>query len=207
MRITKKSVYSGLAGAGVLLGVAGISAAATGTDATQAPAAIVQQVEQAQPDPSTDPATAADDESTEAPGSENEASENDANEGQENDANEGTENEADDGPESGENEGPETRPAYTSSVQIAPQDEAADETETDASEADEDAALAALATVTPDQASAAALDSQAGTVGDIELSNDDGNVVYDVEIVDDAGVEYEIVIDAGTGEVLASAVD
>ena len=165
MRLTKRSVYAGLAGVGVLLGAGGLAAAATGTDATPAPA-VVQQA-----DPVTDPTTPIDDEADEA------------------------------------DEGPETPPDYTSSVQTTPEDEVADEAETDESEAAQDAALAALATVTPDEASAAALASQPGTVEEVELDNEAGNVVYEVEIVDDAGAEFEVIIDAGNGAVLASAAD
>ena len=184
MRITKRSVLSGLAGVGVVLGAGGLAAAATATDATPVSAAVVQQA-----DLSADHANQVDDESSETPGEE------------------ADENEGDGGHESGENDSPEVAPTYTSSVQTAPEDEAADATETDESEAADDVARAALATVTPDEASAAAIASQVGTVQDVELSNKAGNVVYEVEIVDASGTEFEVIIDAGNGAVLASAAE
>lgn len=169
MRVTKRSVYSGLAGIGIILGAGGLVAAATGPDTTPTSAAVVQQ---APPDQTTD--TPADD-ATETDGPETDGQDND-----------------------------ETTPDYTSSVQTTPEVDETTESDAadDAAEADEDAALGALATVTPAEASAAALDAQPGTIDDVELSNENGNVVYEVEVVATDGAEFDVIIDAGNAEVL-----
>ncbi|WP_395154162.1 PepSY domain-containing protein [Ilumatobacter sp.] len=202
MRITKRSVFSGLAGVGFVLGAGGLAAAASATNVTNVTpvsAAVLQQV-----DPTVDQANQVDDESAETPEHETDQNETDQNE---TDQNETDQNETDEGHESGENDGPETAPTYTSSVQTTPEVEVADAMETDESEAAADAARAALATLTPDEASVAALASQAGTVQDVELSNKAGNVVYEVTIVDASGTEFEVIIDAGNGAVLDSAAE
>lgn len=180
MKVTKRSVYSGLAGAGILLGAAGISAAATGSDPAPDSTVVAQQDDSATP-------------------TENEADEADeTNESGDEDH---------EGREHGQEGGAETPPDYTSSIQTSPEVELDDATETDATEAEQDASLAALATVTPAEAEAAASAAQPGTVKEAKLSNEAGNVVYEVEIVDDAGAEFDVIVDAGNGDVLASAVD
>ena len=65
----------------------------------------------------------------------------------------------------------------------------------------EDAALAKLATITPDQASAAALVAVPGTVGDVKLKDEDGFVVYSVDVTTATG-DVEVVVDAGNGAIL-----
>jgi len=65
------------------------------------------------------------------------------------------------------------------------------------SEADEAAALAPLATVTPDEAIAAAQAEVPGDLGKVELENENGSLVYSVEI---GGKDVKV--DAGTGAVL-----
>jgi len=54
---------------------------------------------------------------------------------------------------------------------------------------------------TPEQASAAALAQVPGTVKKVELENEDGNVVYGVEIKTANG-ESDVKVDAGDGRVL-----
>jgi uncharacterized membrane protein YkoI len=67
------------------------------------------------------------------------------------------------------------------------------------SEADEAAALASLATLTPEQAKAAALEAHPGTsVVKVELDNENGALVYSVEL--DNGLDVKV--DAGNGTVL-----
>lgn len=88
-------------------------------------------------------------------------------------------------------------PAWTSSI-VVPTDEAQQE-------ADEAAALEPLATVTPDEASTAALESTPGTVESVLLHSEDGNVVYSVLITDDAGTLIDVKIDAGNATVLEAA--
>jgi uncharacterized membrane protein YkoI len=65
------------------------------------------------------------------------------------------------------------------------------------SEADEAAALASLATITPEQAGAAAQAQVPGDVQHIELDNENGSLVYSVEI---GGKDVKV--DAGNGAVL-----
>ncbi len=105
------------------------------------------------------------------------------------------------------------QPSYTSSIQAPnPQDKSADGTEAgktaegagdqSASEAAEAASLQALAKITPEQAKAAALEAVPGTVVKVDLDNENGNVVYSVEVKATDGV-HELKIDAGNGTVLA----
>jgi uncharacterized membrane protein YkoI len=65
------------------------------------------------------------------------------------------------------------------------------------SEADEASALAPLAKITPDDASAAAQAEVPGQVQKVELDNENGSLVYSVEI---GGKDVKV--DAGTGAVL-----
>lgn len=180
MRITRKQTYSALAGVGIMLGTAGLAAAATG--GSSAPT-----------DPATEPVVAA-------------ASPDDADSGVGgNEANEGPEgseqNEADEGFE--QNDGNETDEqdgsSYTSSITVADTGESNSET-------DEQAQLAGLATITGDDASHAALAAQPGTVTDVQLENENGNVVYSV-IVDTGNGSVDVKVDAGDGSVLTTEAD
>ncbi len=85
-------------------------------------------------------------------------------------------------------------PSYEASI-TAPQDEGQ-------SDADEAAALEVLATITPDQARDAALAAVPGTVGSVELDNENGAVVYSVEITDLSGSIIDVKVDAGNGTIL-----
>lgn len=96
-------------------------------------------------------------------------------------------------------------PSYTGSVAApAEQDDA---TESATSEADESAALASLATVTPQEAEAAAVAAVPGTAGPAQLENENGYVVYGVEVTAADGSIIEVTIDAGTGDVLGQESD
>ncbi|MDQ1466534.1 MAG: hypothetical protein QOH10_949, partial [Actinomycetota bacterium] len=77
-------------------------------------------------------------------------------------------------------------------------------TPTSTAAADEkgDAALPALAKITPDQAKQAALAAVPGTVTKVALENENGSVVYGVEISAN-GTTTDGKIDAGNGKVLA----
>ena len=67
------------------------------------------------------------------------------------------------------------------------------------SEADEAAALAGMASVTPEQAKAAALKAHPDTtVVEVELENENGAVVYEVELSNG----MDVIVDAGNGMVL-----
>jgi uncharacterized membrane protein YkoI len=123
----------------------------------------------------------------------------------------------------------EEKAKYTSSVQVpddknereeaegaggAKENEAAEANEADESkegnkgeeakdkaEGAESERLKSLARITPEQAQAAALAQVPGTVKKVELENEDGNVVYGVEIKTAKG-ESDVKVDAGDGRVL-----
>lgn len=97
-----------------------------------------------------------------------------------------TEEQADTGPD-------EQVPSYDSAIRV---DDAQYE---GMSEADEAAALAGQATVTPEEAEAAALSANPGTTAvTVELDNENGALVYSVEL--DSGLDVKV--DAGNGTVL-----
>ena len=77
-----------------------------------------------------------------------------------------------------------------------PQDEAA--------EAD---ALAALATVSQADAESAALGAVNGEIVQAELDNENGFVVWSIEVRDGAGTVHDVKIDAGNGQVLGTQAD
>lgn len=87
----------------------------------------------------------------------------------------------------------EQSPVYTSSIVV-------DDTQNEGlSEADESTALADMATITPEQAKNSALTANPGTtVVKIELDNENGAVVYSVEL--DNGMDVKV--DAGNGDIL-----
>jgi len=91
-------------------------------------------------------------------------------------------------------------PAYTGSVQ-AP---AEDETLTDAEETSQ---LEGLARITADEAASKASAAVPGDVAQVELDNENGTVVYSVEITDDTGGEIEVTVDAGDGTILDQQAD
>jgi uncharacterized membrane protein YkoI len=129
----------------------------------------------------------------------------------------------------GEGNKQEKKAAYSSSVQVqddkneraeANESEEAEENETaeadEASESEnreqreeaegraegaESERLKSLARITPEQARDAALAQVPGTVKKVELENEDGNVVYGVEIKTAKG-ESDVKVDAGDGRVL-----
>jgi len=90
-------------------------------------------------------------------------------------------------------------PSYATSI-TAPQDEGL-------SEADEAKALEPLATITADQARDAALAAVPGTVGKVELDNENGAVVYSVEVTDGSGSNIDVKVDAGNGAVVHQGAD
>ena len=89
-------------------------------------------------------------------------------------------------------------PAYTSSVTVA---------DSGPESAASDAALATAAKITPDQAKAAALAAVPGTAGKIELENENGNVVFGVEVTTATGSRIDVKVDAGNAKVLAQEPD
>jgi hypothetical protein len=78
----------------------------------------------------------------------------------------------------------------------------------EANEAAESAALASQAKITADQAKTAALGQFAGgTVKKTELDDENGTVVYSVELTDSAGKGQEVKVDATSGKVLKVEAD
>jgi hypothetical protein len=111
--------------------------------------------------------------------------------------------ETNDGPDGGpgsEQEGQD--PAFTGSVVAPAETEQADGQESSGSEDQEQASLQALATLTPEQAEQAALAAVPGTAAETDLGNENGFVVYSVEVNGADGTVTEVVIDAGNGDVL-----
>lgn len=84
---------------------------------------------------------------------------------------------------------------FTSSLTV-------DDTTEYASEADEAAHLATIVSVTPEQAVAAATAQVPGNAADPELENEDGSVVYSVEVTQADGSVVEVVVDAGNASIL-----
>jgi uncharacterized membrane protein YkoI len=91
---------------------------------------------------------------------------------------------------------------YTGSVK-APAGSGVEGSDNAASEAAESEALASLATTTTAEATAAAQAAVAGTVGDVVLENENGYVVYGVEITTANGSTVDVKVDAGNGSILA----
>lgn len=73
-------------------------------------------------------------------------------------------------------------------------------------DAADDATLANLAKIDLVQATTAAIHTVPGKAIDAELDEEDGNLVYDVEIVTGKGT-VEVIVDAGNGKVLAHHVE
>jgi uncharacterized membrane protein YkoI len=94
--------------------------------------------------------------------------------------------------------GTDHTPSYTSSVTIPVAADGSRPT---------NAELEAVATVSSDEATAAALASTPGTAGSAELKSVSGNVVWKVEVAATAGGEYDVIVDAGNSAVLATHAD
>jgi uncharacterized membrane protein YkoI len=73
--------------------------------------------------------------------------------------------------------------------------------------APEGAKLDGLATITADQASSVAVSATGGTAGEVELENENGNVVYGVEITAPDGKQLDVKVDAGNASVLDQEAD
>ena len=72
----------------------------------------------------------------------------------------------------------------------------------------ESAALASQSKISADQANAAALARFPGaTVKKTELDNENGKVVYSVQLTDSAGTGQDVKVDATTGTVVTSEAD
>jgi uncharacterized membrane protein YkoI len=103
--------------------------------------------------------------------------------------------------------GTEREPAYSSSIQVKDQDrEERGERREQAGERHEERGeagrLAALAKIDATQAVSAALAQVPGTVLKTELDNENGNLVYSVEIRTSKNEIKDVKVDAGNGAVL-----
>lgn len=98
------------------------------------------------------------------------------------------------------------QPAYNASIKVANPQNDNDTEVNDAiekqNEAAESQALQAMAKITADDAKNAALKAVSGTVKKVSLDNENGNVVYSVEIQTASG-SVDVKVDAGNGQVLA----
>ncbi len=91
-------------------------------------------------------------------------------------------------------------PNLNGSIQ-SPEDESA-------SEADETKALEGLAKISAADAEKAAVAAvPGGTVNSTELGNENGSVVYEVDMTDANGTALEVKVDAGNAEVLDQSAD
>ncbi len=91
-------------------------------------------------------------------------------------------------------------PSYDGSIQAPVEDETLTETE-------EATLLEGLATISADEASEAATAAVPGEVAKVELDDENGSVVYSVEIVDSTGAQIDVKVDAGDGTVLDQQAD
>jgi uncharacterized membrane protein YkoI len=88
-------------------------------------------------------------------------------------------------------------PVYTSSIVVP---------ESSSGEAQEVQELAKYATISQKDAETAALQEVSGNLGEVELENENGNLVYSVEISTSTGVK-DVKVDAGNGHVLGIETD
>lgn len=106
----------------------------------------------------------------------------------------------------GHKEGKKAR--YRSSIQVPDKEdekeareEKGEKEENEADEAAEEAQLQSLAKITKQQAIDAALKQVPGKLVKAELDNEDGNLVYSVEVKTPAGIS-DVKVDAGNAKVL-----
>ena len=110
--------------------------------------------------------------------------------------------EAAEGTETDESGPDEQDPDYAGVATIA-----VDESTMPEDEAAEAAALAGLATLSQADAEAAALAAVSGEIVQAELDNENGFVVWSIEIRDGSGVVHDVKVDAGNGQVLGTQAD
>jgi uncharacterized membrane protein YkoI len=93
-------------------------------------------------------------------------------------------------------------------AEVKDANEPADKAEApEAVDPNEQAKLQKAATITKDQATAAALAQVSGTVKSVELEDENGTVVYGVSVLGADGKGYDVKVDAATGKVLKSEAD
>lgn len=73
---------------------------------------------------------------------------------------------------------------------------------TEENDAQDQAELAKQVTITEEEATKTALKKVPGTITDIELENENGTIVYGIEIVAKDGSQQDVKIDAKTGKIV-----
>ena len=101
------------------------------------------------------------------------------------------------------------KPDYTSSVTVPVTKEGPEGSDADEAKADraEQAKLEKVAKIDAKAASKAATDKVPGTVDEVDLDEEGGNVVYEVEVTAKDGTETDVIVDAGNGRILAQETD
>jgi len=99
----------------------------------------------------------------------------------------------------------EQNQSYTSSIRTNNQQDAGEVKGQDGEEA-ENTSLQSLAKITAEDAKDAAMKAVPGTVTKVSLDDEDGNVVYSVEVQTAKGI-MDVKVDAGNGQVLAQDSD
>ncbi len=92
-------------------------------------------------------------------------------------------------------------------LKIEADDEESEKEDGEENDKEEQKQLEKEATVTKGESIAIALKEVPGKVKDAELEDEDGVVVYTVDVIDDKGEEKEIVVDAKSGKVLKVEVE
>jgi uncharacterized membrane protein YkoI len=101
----------------------------------------------------------------------------------------------------------EQEPSVNGSVAAPAETEANDATEGTGNDAAEARQLQSLAKIDQAAAEKAALDAVPGEVKKTELDNENGSVVYSVQVMDKDGKLQEVKVDAGNGQVLSQEAD
>ena len=96
-------------------------------------------------------------------------------------------------------QGSDSETPYRSSITVPDTEEQNEATEAES--------LRPLAKISPAAARDAALGAVAGTAGDPQLENEDGNVVYSVKVTAPNSRVTDVKVDAGNGSVLAKEAD
>ncbi|GEM_PF-5903278 len=108
-------------------------------------------------------------------------------------------------PSAGSQDAKEQTPDYIASITLGQQDNSVDESKDNGNEAKEDASLSLKAKISKDDAiNAAKAAYPEYIVKDAGLSNENGNLIYEVNMSDKAGTAIGVKVDAGNAKVLAA---
>src|SRR3954447_48460 len=182
MKPSKRTIYAGLAAIGISLGAAGIATAASSPGTAAKPVATATAVTA---DTTATDATTPDTTPTDPAPTDSSAT----------DPNSGS---STTGSTSSAQPKHDHTPPYTSSVTVPVPADGSEPTTAD---------VQAAATVTEEQAIAAAVANTPGTAGEAELKSVAGNVVWEVDVTATAGGSYDVIVDAGNATVLDTHVE